>query len=84
MIIEKPNFEFEDSRGIFKEIIRGDEWKELNYAIRYKGVNSGNHYHKKTKELFYVIDGECSVLIKNVKDGKEKNGRSFDRPFVSS
>ncbi len=76
MIIKKPDFEFEDERGPFKEIIRGDEWKELNFAIRWKGVNSGNHYHKKTKELFYVIEGKGSVKIKNIKTGEEK-----DYPF---
>jgi dTDP-4-dehydrorhamnose 3,5-epimerase-like enzyme len=72
MILKKPDFEFEDSRGIFKEIIRGDIWKELNFAIRYKGVNSGNHYHKKTLELFYVIEGKGKVTIENIKTGEVK------------
>jgi len=72
MIIKKPAFEFEDERGIFKEIIRGEGWEELNFAVRYKGVNSGNHYHKKTLELFYVISGKGNVKIKNINTGEEK------------
>jgi len=68
----KPGFEFEDERGIFKEIIRGDGWRELNLAGRWKGVNSGNHYHKRTRELFYVIEGSGRLTIEHARTGKIK------------
>ena len=67
----KPAFEHDDERGLFKEIIRGDKWRELNYAFRKKGVNSGNHYHKITYEMFYVIRGKVKVNIKNIRTGRE-------------
>ncbi len=72
MRILKPEFEHNDKRGVFREIIRGDEWKELNYAMRRKGVNSGNHYHKSAKELFYVIRGDVTVHLENVKTGDKQ------------
>lgn len=68
MIRLKPRFEFKDGRGIFKEIIRGNEWKELNIAVRKKGVVSGSHYHKKSKECFYVLKGQGKLDIKNIKE----------------
>lgn len=32
----------------------------------------GGHYHKKTSELFFVIEGRCAVKNINIKNHKEK------------
>ena len=63
-IIDVP-FEHSDERGIFRELARGDKWKEINVAERKKGITSGNHYHKVKDELFYVYRGRCHLRVLN-------------------
>ena len=67
----KPVFEFRDRKGILREVIRRDNWRQMNEAIRYKGQSSGHHYHKVDEELFYVLSGKIQVEIINIKT-KEK------------
>ena len=38
-----------------------------------KGFARGGHYHKKTRELFFIVEGGCAVKVVNVKNGKTKN-----------
>jgi dTDP-4-dehydrorhamnose 3,5-epimerase-like enzyme len=71
MIRFKPTFEFEDEKGILREVIRRDNFKQMNEAIRHKGQSSGHHYHKVDEELFYIISGRMNVEITNIKT-KEK------------
>jgi len=68
----KPNFRFDDERGFLIEIIKGDAWKQLSHSSTRKGTTRGGHYHKITKEFFYVIKGSAEVKIKNAKTGKEE------------
>lgn len=68
----KTNFKFIDKRGIFIEVWRSKQWKQMNYFFCKKGQVRGCHYHKKTKELFFVVDGICEVSIINVKTHKKK------------
>lgn len=71
MIRFKPTFEYEDERGILREVIRRDNYRQLNEAIRHKGQNHGLHYHKTNEELFYIISGKVQVKIINVKTKKK-------------
>lgn len=71
MIRFKPTFEFEDRRGILREVIRRDNYRQLNEVRRHKGQNHGLHYHKINEELFYIISGKVKVEIINV-ETKEK------------
>lgn len=53
------------------EVWRGNTWKEMNYFSCKKGCTRGGHYHKKTKELFFIIQGLCEVRIINIKTNKK-------------
>lgn len=66
----KANFEHLDKRGVFLEVYRGKGWKELNFFSLKRGFSRGGHYHKKTLELFFVIEGKCLVKIVNIKNPK--------------
>lgn len=36
------------------------------------GVIRGNHYHFRKSEWFYVIQGECKLVVKDLKTGKKE------------
>jgi len=54
---------FADKRGVLKGIINSGEWHELNYIETFAGKMRGNHYHKTTRELFFIISGDIEVSI---------------------
>ena len=66
----KPDFEFSDSRGSLKQLIH-DGWKQVNYITSVGNSLRGNHYHKKNKEAFYVINGKFRLLLSTI-DGLTK------------
>ena len=62
-----PYKQFTDRRGAFLGIVNSDHWEEFNYVETKAGEQRGGHYHKETRELFYIIDGEIDVSIKDLK-----------------
>ncbi len=58
-----------DERGVFLGITQ-DVWAEVNYVKTVAGQIRGNHYHKHTKELFFIISGEMRIFIQDL-DGRE-------------
>lgn len=67
----KANFKYFDERGSLIEVCKGREWRQMNFFDLKKGFSRGGHYHRKTQELFFVIEGKCQIRIVNVKNGKE-------------
>jgi len=67
----KPNFEFSDKRGLFIEVWKSNRWRRMNYLFCKKGYTRGAHYHKKSKELFFIIEGACEVNVINLKTNKK-------------
>lgn len=61
--LKPPYFNFVDERGKFIGIVQGEEWKEINYIESSKGSIRGNHYHKETKECFFIIEGRIRVSL---------------------
>ncbi len=56
----------EDPRGIFRGITNKYTWGEINYIETEKNVVRGNHFHKFTKELFYILEGRVRMTIRNL------------------
>ena len=54
-----PDFSFNDERGFLFQLCR-DGWKQINVSKTIAGTFRGGHYHKNTKEAFFIIDGEVS------------------------
>ena len=72
--ILKPDFVFPDERGLLVQICR-EGYKQINAVFTKKGAVRGNlHYHKHTKEAFFVLSGHIRVMA-------EKNGMSEEREF---
>jgi dTDP-4-dehydrorhamnose reductase len=58
-----PYFFFADSRGSLTGILQDQKWEEINYIESVKGSIRGNHYHKETKEAFFIIEGEIKISL---------------------
>lgn len=65
------NFQGQDARGRFIEVWRGDEWRAMNFFTINKGFVRGGHYHKETRELFFIVEGECEIVLRDVRTGEE-------------
>lgn len=67
----KPLFECKDERGVLREVIRFDQFRQFNEALRLKGQEHESHYHKKDEELFYVMYGKVEVKVENKNTGEK-------------
>ena len=61
----------EDIRGSFHGIINKYTWGETNFVHTKSGVVRGRHYHRYTKELFYILSGEIQIDVVNIVDKSE-------------
>ena len=61
-----PYFYSVDGRGKVVGIFQGHKWEEINYVESSKGSFRGNHYHKKTIEGFFIIDGKIKVTLRDI------------------
>lgn len=75
--ILKPDFCFEDNRGKLLQLIHND-CKQVNYVESSAGVTRGGHYHKRNKEIFYVIEGEFDVTVTYSGESETKTFRDGD------
>lgn len=62
---------FKDERGCFTGVVNQGKWSEINYFETTAGQTRGNHYHKNTLELFFILEGKIIVDVKNLKTNKE-------------
>ncbi len=56
----KPDFVFEDARGALAQLVH-DGFKQVNVLLSKRDCRRGNHYHKVSKEAFYVVSGAVEV-----------------------
>ena len=69
--IKKTDFDFKDERGLICQICHG-AIAQVNYVFSKKGAIRGRfHYHKQSKELFYVISGRLKLEVRR-NDVKEE------------
>ena len=73
--IMKPEFEFSDQRGQLKQLVHVG-WKQVNVLITNAGVVRGVHYHKISREAFFLISGSVDVKFRN---GNEYAERHFEK-----
>ena len=61
--IVKPDFTFEDERGLICQIAHGDI-AQVNCVFSKAGAVRGRfHYHKRAKEQFYVARGKLRLEL---------------------
>lgn len=57
-----------DERGGFWGITQ-EKWAEVNFVQTGAHQTRGNHYHKETSELFFIIAGEIEITIDDIRSG---------------
>ena len=57
-----PDFSCSDDRGFLYQLCR-DGWKQVNVSKTVAGTFRGGHYHKETREAFFIVDGEISAVL---------------------
>jgi mannose-6-phosphate isomerase-like protein (cupin superfamily) len=77
MKILSPYQTFEDERGILLGLLNEGNWEEFNYLETKSGLSRGNHYHKLTREFFFIIEGEGEIHI------QDEFGLVTEHPFKS-
>jgi dTDP-4-dehydrorhamnose 3,5-epimerase-like enzyme len=65
-------FVHKDSRGQLTGIINDRTWEELNHITSDKNMLRGNHYHRHSQELFFIITGRIKVNLVDVNSNEHK------------
>jgi len=79
----QPNFAQSDHRGKFIEVWRGDNWREMNFFTINAGHTRGAHYHKETRELFFLVEGELEIRLVDIRTGSESVFRCGEGEIVT-
>jgi dTDP-4-dehydrorhamnose 3,5-epimerase-like enzyme len=61
-----PAFSHTDSRGILTTIFNDGKWPEVNYLESRANIVRGGHYHQRTEEMVFIIEGQVEVIIENI------------------
>ena len=69
------DFNFDDERGKLCQLVH-ENWQQVNVLVTKAGVVRGVHYHKVSKEAFYLISGSVDVRFRN---GNERACKHFDK-----
>jgi dTDP-4-dehydrorhamnose 3,5-epimerase-like enzyme len=59
-----------DPRGSLTGITQ-DKWGEVNFIETTAHQVRGRHYHKHTRELFFIVSGTINIEIVDVKTGRQ-------------
>lgn len=81
----EPDFSFEDERGFLFQLCK-EGWQQVNVSKSVSGMFRGGHYHKSTREAFFIVEGSLDAMLeKNTKQENYsfKKGNFFViEPFV--
>ena len=55
----------EDERGIIEDLKVGKDWS-VTYISFKKGAVRGNHYHKETRQVDYILNGSLKVSYREM------------------
>ena len=67
-----PGFRRVDQRGTFVEILNDGRWESVISGEMRTGAVLGNHYHKRTRIFFYLLEGAAAVKVVHVRTGRRK------------
>jgi quercetin dioxygenase-like cupin family protein len=70
MKIQKIKNSFKDKRGVIKDVLVNMPMDTITYIESKAGAVRGNHYHKKSIQYDYIIDGEMISVSRDGFNGK--------------
>lgn len=65
MKVTKPRSAFKDSRGRIIDILDGVPVECVTLLTSKRGAVRGNHYHKKTTQYVYVLEGKLRLYTQH-------------------
>jgi len=66
----EPYMSRQDERGSFLGITN-EAWHEVNRIETVAGQVRGNHYHRHTRELFFILSGEIEIRVEHIESGEK-------------
>ena len=69
----KVEDQIQDFRGQLVQVTSAGNWRQLNVIVRKRGILGAGHFHRHTRELFYVLEGSLILKIIPVKEGDESS-----------
>ncbi len=57
------DFEYADGRGRLTQLVHGG-FEQINVLTTKKGVTRGGHFHRVSREAFYVVSGSVELSLK--------------------
>ena len=73
-----PNyFNHEDERGKITGLVNKGVWREFNLVKTNAGATRGGHYHKETREIISILQGDVNVEIQRILNGQKLRTLSF-------
>lgn len=69
--------DFVDDRGEVTDIVYGMDVNSITVISCKKGSVRGNHYHKKTTQYTYVLNGKFELFIQN--DGEDVQSKIIEK-----
>ena len=59
----QTDFEHSDERGRLTQLVH-EGFRQVNVLTTKRGVTRGGHFHKVSREAFYVVSGSVEVALK--------------------
>ena len=72
MLIEmmEPDVKFSNETGLLVQLVH-EGWNQVNVLVSNAGATRGGHYHKVSKEVFYIVSGSIKLLIETENEKEE-------------
>lgn len=77
-----PDFKFENETGLLVQLVH-QGWEQVNVLVSAKDSVRGGHFHKISKEAFYVISGKCKLILETEKEREENELKQGDMFMIS-
>lgn len=62
MKVTRPQYSHKDDRGEITDILVKEKIECVTLITSAKGTTRGNHYHKKTVQWVYILEGKMKLL----------------------
>lgn len=60
--ITRPAVSHEDDRGRIVDLVAGEPFDAVTYITHKKGAVRGDHYHRETLQIIYLIGGRLRIV----------------------
>ncbi len=72
MRVKHKPINFQDKRGIIQDICINGDFEHATYIFMKRGGIRGNHYHKKTTQYMFVIEGKLEYYYSKENEKAKK------------